>query len=206
MSIGKSLHIVDENVARRTALLELAVTHGHQCAVFNSLQDFFDGGKDTGILLLHDDAQTTQFLTLSKMMVRAERWIAAGSYADKPNLPLVIQAVRLGALSFCATPQSAADLEAALNVLEVEIGRQRRLREMGLKAYLSLSKLTKRERQVLDYVMEGGNTKDIAQHLSISTRTVEVHRLQMLAKIGAKNSADAVRVRLHAEPYLNVFV
>lgn len=206
MSAEKYLHIVDENVKRRAELVRMALSQGYQCTVFDTLQDCFATRPDTGLVLLHDDAQPTAFRHLTAMLARSGRWIGAGGYADNPNLTWAIEAVRFGALSFFATPGSAADLQAALNVLGAECERQRRSREKGLKAFISLSKLTKREWQILDYVMEGYNSRDIAQLLPITYRTVEIHRYNMLKKIDALNAADAVRIRFEADVYIKTFL
>lgn len=206
MSAEKSLHIVDENVERRAALVQMAASQGYRCAVFDTLQDCFAKRPKTGLVLLHDDAHPTEFRHLTEMLARSGLWIGAGGYADNPNLTWAIEAVRFGALSFFATPRSAADLEVALNLLEAESDRQRRSREKGLKAFVSLSKLSKREWQILDYVIEGYSSKDIAKFLSISYKTVEVHRWNMLGKVDALNAADAVRIRFEADPYLRSFL
>lgn len=206
MSAEKSLHIVDENAERRASLVQMAGAQGYRCTVHDTLQDCFVTRPQAGLILLHDDAHPTRFRQLTEMLARSGQWIGAGGYADTPNLNWAIEAVRFGALSFFATPRSATDLKAALRVLKAEVDRQRRSREKGLKAFLSLSKLTKREWQILDYVREGYNSKEIAQLLSISYRTVEIHRCNMLGKIDALNAADAVRMRFEADPYMDRFI
>lgn len=51
-------------------------------------------------------------------------------------------------------------------------------------------KLTRREREIAMFVVEGLTNKQIAQHLGISHRTVEAHRSRMMNKLGAKTSAE----------------
>ena len=58
--------------------------------------------------------------------------------------------------------------------------------------------LTRRERDVLVRVVEGDSNKEIAQHLGISPRTVEIHRSGMLSRLNARSTADAVRIGLHS--------
>lgn len=53
--------------------------------------------------------------------------------------------------------------------------------------------LTPRERQVLKLVAEGKTSRDIAELLSISTRTVEHHRANLLKKLQFKNTADLIK-------------
>jgi len=57
-----------------------------------------------------------------------------------------------------------------------------------------LDGLTPRERDVLDQVIEGRSSKEAGRRLGISPRTIEVHRARVMEKLGAKNTADLVRI------------
>lgn len=63
-----------------------------------------------------------------------------------------------------------------------------------LPQFLARDSLTRRERDVLDQVMIGASNKEASRQLGISPRTVEVHRLQLLRKLAARNTADLVRI------------
>lgn len=56
--------------------------------------------------------------------------------------------------------------------------------------------LTKREDEVLQLIVKGDTTQEIADKLSISARTAETHRLALLKKLYAKNSAELVGIAL----------
>ena len=58
--------------------------------------------------------------------------------------------------------------------------------------------LTKREKEVLAYVLNGLSNKTIAHELGISVRTIEVHRANMIKKIQATSLAELVRMALIA--------
>ncbi|MBL0922469.1 MAG: response regulator transcription factor, partial [Phycisphaerales bacterium] len=62
-----------------------------------------------------------------------------------------------------------------------------------------LAALTPREREVLDWLAEGSSNKAIARELDISPRTVEIHRANMMTKLGARHAAEAVRLKLEAK-------
>ncbi|MFX7776299.1 LuxR C-terminal-related transcriptional regulator, partial [Acinetobacter baumannii] len=57
-----------------------------------------------------------------------------------------------------------------------------------------------REREVLELVLEGGANKLIARSLSISHRTVEIHRARAMAKLGATSVTELIRRALMASP------
>lgn len=82
-------------------------------------------------------------------------------------------------------------IDAALNVEQVEAMRRQRINEAtgaGMRAAL-----TTRERQVLKLIAEGGRNRDIAQRLTISQKTVETHRMNMMQKLDAHNVAELVK-------------
>lgn len=54
--------------------------------------------------------------------------------------------------------------------------------------------LTPREREVLRHVVAGASNKEAGRTLGISPRTIEVHRARIMEKLGAKNTADLVRI------------
>jgi len=56
-----------------------------------------------------------------------------------------------------------------------------------------LATLTPREREVLEHVARGLHAKEVAKTLGISSRTVEVHKSRIMAKLGVRNVAELVR-------------
>lgn len=59
-----------------------------------------------------------------------------------------------------------------------------------------IQNLTPREREVLSTITGGASNKEGGRHLGISTRTFEVHRANIMEKLGARNAADLVRIAL----------
>lgn len=60
-------------------------------------------------------------------------------------------------------------------------------------SHSAFSKLTAREREVLQMLSEGNNTKDIASRLSVSTKTIETHRLQLMSKLNVHSIAELTK-------------
>jgi len=101
-----------------------------------------------------------------------------------------------GAAEFLTKPVNEELLLEKVNAA-IEISKQRRetfLHQSTLRARLDL--LSPRERQVLDGVFNGESNKQIARHLRISHKTVELHRSNMMAKMHASSLAELVRMRM----------
>ena len=67
-----------------------------------------------------------------------------------------------------------------------------------IEAARRIARLSPRERQVLDALVAGRSTKQMAYDLGISARTVEVHRARMLARLGTHSLAEAIRLAVLA--------
>jgi FixJ family two-component response regulator len=87
-----------------------------------------------------------------------------------------------------------AALARAIN--QTEVAGNTKLREVMARS--RLDRLTKREREVLDGVASGLSNRLIGEKLAISPRTVEIHRANMLNKLGANHTSEAIRIAIEA--------
>lgn len=119
----------------------------------------------------------------------------------------VLEALRNGAAGYVIKSSSAADLVSA--VREVVAGRRYLsppLSERAINAYVKKAEattldpyetLTTREREILHLVAEGYTSAEIGDRLSISPRTVETHRANLMRKLGLETQTDLIRYALH---------
>jgi DNA-binding NarL/FixJ family response regulator len=111
----------------------------------------------------------------------------------------VLEALRAGVKGYVVKTQAAADLLQA--IAEVSRGATYlgpSISGIVVEAYLAgtetpFDPLTLRERQVLQLVAEGCTTKQIADVLGVSAKTVESHRLRIMSKLGIRQTAGLVR-------------
>jgi DNA-binding NarL/FixJ family response regulator len=112
---------------------------------------------------------------------------------------LVCAAMRHGASSVFSPPYPPVDLAVAaqetfrgdIHLVQNEDGPD----EVTVKGF---GTLTYRERQILQFVVDGRTNKEIAVDLGLSYRTVEVHRRHIMEKIGARNTAELVRLAIES--------
>lgn len=91
--------------------------------------------------------------------------------------------------------------EALTKAIDRAFGRERERATVGNRAQDSLEKLRKltpREREVLDLAATGLHAKEIGRKLSISSRTVEVHKMRIMEKLEVRNIAELVRFAVDA--------
>lgn len=105
-------------------------------------------------------------------------WIPVLLVTGYGNVPLAVQALRAGAADFVEKP---LDRDAFLQTVERLIERN------AWPAAILEESLTRAERKILYYVLEGKNSRAIADALHRSPRTVEVHRRNLMQKLGASN-------------------
>jgi two-component system response regulator FixJ len=114
------------------------------------------------------------------------------------DVPLAVRAMRAGALDFIEKPFEDDVLLASVD-RAFQIGDQARMQNPDARAMQEkLAHLTPRENEVLMQLVAGHPNKVIAYKLSISPRTVEVHRANVMEKMQARSVSDLVRMALSA--------
>lgn len=192
----KTVIIFDRDDARRGAIYrELAAT-GAAIPVA-SLADLGASWPDSAWFFVHDDSALLAALEREFARRGASHPIVAYSEALVPSR--VVAAIYGGAVNYVQWPSDAAAITESLRSV-AELARRRC--EHGaarLAARDRLAALSPRELDVARCVGQGMTSKEIGRALGISHRTVEIHRANALAKIGARNTAEAARLLADAE-------
>lgn len=111
------------------------------------------------------------------------------------DVPLAVEAMRNGAANFIEKPFDPLMLVHALRTVTDRTAT-------SAANAAAIEKLTPRERQVLELVVAGKLNKTIADVLGISIKTVELHRSNLMQKLGARNVAEVIRIALgHEQPH-----
>ena len=117
--------------------------------------------------------------------------------ADQPQVDAAVTAMKLGAADVVTKP---IDSEHLLTVIRDALRRDVHLGAMqGGRRPVEVrgfSQLTPREREVLQLITNGQSNKEAGRELGISPRTIEVHRARVMEKLGARNTADLMRIVL----------
>lgn len=179
-------------------LNDLAVERDIVLVCYRDCSMYLEAGLLEGPVIVHEAGTEAVIVPFLDQCVALGRWPAVIGISPAPALPRVVKAMKAGALSFHDLPHNGAALQKLLEEAEADQAPMHRLRAESVRAQAGLARLSPREREVLDGLAQGGSNKKIARILGISPRTVEVHRMTMMGKIGASSAADAIRLHLSA--------
>ncbi len=199
-SLERVVHLIDEDPVARDRLDRLMRRAYLPCRGYRDSDEF--------LLRLLDDRPGCVLVTLRTPGMAGlrtqQRLSEAGStlsvvfLGDSPEISAAVGAMRAGAEDFLAGP---TDDDTLIETVQQAIARDRRrkARQVARQALRErLARLTPRERETLEAVVSGLSNKGIAEALSISPKTVELHRAHMMRKMGAGSVAEVVKRYLFA--------
>jgi two-component system response regulator FixJ len=193
-----TVYVVDDDDGMRRALTLLLTTVGYKTAAFASPKEFLDRVKPdaAGCLVLDIRMPGMSGLELQQHLNRMGSMLPVIFITGHGDVPMAVQAMKEGAFEFVQKPFRDQDLLDRINHA-LELDKVNRgtlaLRADVLQRFESL---TPREKQVMQLVVDGSANKVIAIDLSLSERTVEIHRAKVMEKMGARSVAHLVKLQL----------
>ena len=198
MEQATTLHIVDSSCRSRAEQARIGFDLGYHCEIYSDRHELLSVSPEDGIVLARDDGAGDSAVDILDALGSAGIWIPVVGTSLQPRPDKVVTAIKAGALDYLALPLKGDRLVAMVDRIAVEAEAFGAARRKMIEARSRISSLSPREREVLDWLSEGRSNKMIARELAISPRTVEIHRANMMAKLGAQHAAEAVRLRLEA--------
>ena len=191
-------HIVGGDSRLRAEQARLAFSMGHHAEVYSDLAELLDMGPSEGVIVACESVLATGMDRLLERLGEGGVWLPVIAASHAPDVDDVVQAIRAGALDYLRLPLTEAEYARMVSHVQADAGRHGEARRRLVEARQRIGVLSRREREVLDWLSAGCSNKAIARALDISPRTVEVHRANMMEKLGATHAAEAVRLRLEA--------
>ena len=191
-----SLVLVDGDFRRRAAISHLLAGTPIHVEPFESPAELTVRWPRAGLLLVHDEGAAVAGLLAH--MSRSGQWLPVIAFDEPPQTRRVVAAVLAGAIDYIGWPFAR---DAMLAVIAEAQDKAESVGHAKLREALARSRierLTRREREVLAGVAGGMSNRMIGEHLAISPRTVEIHRANMLTKMGAHRTSEAIRIAIEA--------
>lgn len=190
--IENGIVLIDGNLKRRAEIGHLLRAKGFHIEPYETVADYEEYPLQAALYLIADDAN--ELGVLVNTLAHVDHFPKIIGYRADPSVDDIVEAMKTGAANYLAWPFEADEFEQTLEKIEVRGTNVAMIRSRVLRAKRKLQCLTERELQVLDLIAEGQSSKEIAQDLEISPRTVDIHRANMMVKLKSKNAAQLVRV------------
>ena len=193
------IHIVDPDPATCEALSVLFRLEGYQTTFSIDPVHFLVGleRRIPDIAVINLRLGTESGLSLLRRIKAMGTGTPVFMLADYPQLDAAVAAMKIGAADVISKP---IDTEHFLTDIGEALRRDVHLSALqgGRRAIeiRGFAQLTPREREVLQLISNGQSNKEAGRLLGISPRTVEVHRARVMEKLGARNTADLMRIVL----------
>jgi FixJ family two-component response regulator len=192
------VYIVDDDDGMRRALTVLMTTVGYQPMAFARPSEFlakYDPNQP-GVLVLDVRMPEMSGLEVQQQLNRNGSMLPVILVTGHGDVPMAVQAMKDGAFDFLQKPFRDQELLDRINAALKQDAQNRasvdRLADLRQRA----ESLTPREREVMAHVVDGKANKVIAIDLGLSERTVEIHRANVMEKMGARSVAHLVKMHL----------
>lgn len=197
---SRQVYVVSAAASKARRLADLVRTLGYQARIFEDAATFLDIAPvlTPGCVLVDLRKCRDEGLSIPRELKARSISLAtltlddAGSGADA-----AVAAMKAGAIDYIMVDEEAA-LRARLGAALAECHAAVRPTTRDEIASAHVSRLTPREHEVLVGLVDGGTNKVIAQLLGISPRTVELHRAQVMSKLGAGSLTELGQIALEA--------
>ncbi len=196
-----TIHILDDDPSMLKYLSDLVSTINYKSITYDSASDFLESYREDGIGCLILDLRLPDIsgLELHQQLPKHNIDLPVIMISGFGDVSTVVKAMKAGVLDFLEKPFKGQQL---LDLIHNAVNKHKTDRKKNDSQNITLDQinsLTKREKEVMQHVVSGTLNKDIAKKLEISVKTVEVHRANVMNKMGVSSVADLVRKSLDVE-------
>jgi FixJ family two-component response regulator len=191
-----TVYVVDDDEAVRDALGMLFRAAGLHAATFESAAAFLERAKPGAHCCLVLDIRMPGLSGpgLQDELLRRGVRIPIVFITGHGDIRMAVAAMRKGAYDFVEKPFD--DHQLLGQVMSALQGDNDEPAAPDAQGSPPLDRLSKREREVLDRVLEGKSSRQVAEELFVSVKTVEFHRARIMGKLGVRSVAQLFRVCL----------
>ncbi|MGX7952103.1 response regulator transcription factor [Tsuneonella sp. HG249] len=193
------VHLVDDDEGVRHSVSFMLRTSSFTVTTYSSGVNLLaTGDLAVGCILLDIRMPDMDGLEVQAELKRRGSLLPVVIMTGHGEVGLAVQAMKAGAVDFIEKPFEKAQLVEALDEGFARLERAATAQARTDAAEAKLQVLTPREREVLEGLARGFPNKTIAYDLGISARTVEVHRANVMTKLGVPSLSEALRIAFAA--------
>lgn len=196
--LAPRVFVVDDEQSVRDSLKWLFNSISLNVETYDSAQAFLDAdiGQQYGCVVLDVRMQNMSGLQLQSVLLERKFPLPVIFLSAYGDAQMGAQAIKNGAIEFLQKPYRNQDLVDAVNSALL-LSKERIEAKTKKQKYVScLENLSLREKEILELVVAGQSSKEIARTLSISPKTVEAHRARLISKLGTKSAKDMMHLAM----------
>jgi two-component system response regulator FixJ len=196
----RHVHLVDDDEAIRRSASFMLRTSGYLVKTYASGVDLLREIKEIapGCILLDVRMPAMDGLEVQQALKDRGVLLPVVVMTGHGDVNVAVQAMKAGAVDFIEKPFEKAVLLSAIEEGFARIDESGRRHARAEEARVRLEALTPRERDVMKGLVRGHPNKTIAYDLDISPRTVEIHRANLMTKLGVASLSEALRIAFAA--------
>ena len=197
----RTVHLVDDDASVRRSVGFMLKTSGHRVETYESGAELLKNRAqlEQGCILLDIRMPGMDGLEVQQALKDKGVGLPVIIMTGHGDVTLAVRAMKAGAVDFIEKPFAKDALLASLEEGFRRLSRKEATQDRRMDAEVRLQALTPRERDVLDGLAQGLPNKTIAYDLGISPRTVEIHRANLMTKLGVRSLSEALRIAFAAQ-------
>jgi two-component system response regulator DctR len=164
-----------------------------KCCTLDTLASTINGAQQGVVVLNLSDNVKAGLQTQQQLLADGGAWPVI-FIANCDQIPEAVKAMKAGALDFHVTSVSPGKLLHSVQEAMMKLDAEKDLQLHRASIEQRCARLTRREKEIMEYVANGVTNQDTADRLGLSMRTIEVHRSRMMEKMGASCLADLTRM------------
>jgi FixJ family two-component response regulator len=193
-----TVYIVDDDPELRESLNMMVSSMGLNAESYSSAEAFLDAYEDIPdqpkCMILDVRMPGLSGLGLQQMLATEGKTIPIIMISGCADIPMAVKAMRAGALDFLEKPVSCQALSSRIREALDCCVRQQRVSCRKTELAKQIDRLSARQREVLDLLVAGERSKQIARQLGIGEKTVAKHRASVLEKMQVDSVVELVRL------------
>lgn len=196
MTTDAVVHLIDDDEGVRHAVAFLLATSGFAVRVHEFATAFLGAlpSVQPGCIVTDVRMPGMDGLALQRELKKQGLSLPVIVITGHADVPLAVEVMKAGAVDFIEKPFNDETLLSAIRIAIDRQSRDQHRDDEVAAVKVRLASLSPRESEVLHGLVAGQPNKAIAHDLNISARTVEVHRANLMTRMGAESVADLLRM------------
>jgi FixJ family two-component response regulator len=192
----QTIYIIDDDSSVRKGLIRLIKAAGLHAESYASAREFLDSGnlEKPGCIILDVQMPKMTGPELQGELNKIGNCMPIIFLSAHGDVPTTAHTMKKGAVDFLTKPVDGNDLMEAIRISLKKDMVNRKQRTMCSATQKLINTLTRREHEVMTYVITGMLNKQVASEMAISEETVKIHRGRVMKKLGIVSVAELVRL------------